>query len=179
MGIKASMAEACDVNICSPEASIWCSGYFANKRMIKIANKYPQITQAPRDWYMITGFIGGLGTMGYILVKESQALKTNSDGNLVYASPYNRVVHWLKWVHAYKPQTISKMMVYGRFAEEKLGFRVGRSKAVLDIVEEYHPDGLTFSTPVLIPRPTHFPKYPGRKLHGQCDKFASMLKKKP
>jgi len=180
MGIKESQAEACNVNVCDPESSIWCAGYFANKRMLKVAEKYPAIMQAPRDWYMITGFIGGLGTMGYILVKDSGAASTNDDGTLRYKSPYNRVVTWLKWVHAYKPENIGKMMVYGRFKEEKLGFRVGRTKAVLDIIEEYHPDGLTFnSMPVLIPRPPHLPKFPGKYLHGKCDKFPEMLKRKP
>lgn len=179
MGIKESQAEACNVNVCDPESSIWCAGYFANKRMLKVAEKYPAIMQAPRDWYMISGFIGGLGTMGYILVKDSGAVSTNDDGTLRYKSPYNRVVTWLKWVHAYKPENIGKMMVYGRFKEEKLGFRVGRVKAVLDIVEEYHADGLTFSTPVLIPRPTYLPEFPGMSAHGKCDKFPEMLKRVP
>ena len=180
LGVKEDMAEKCDVNVADPEASIWCASYMANKRMLKLAEKYPQIKQSPRSWYMLSGLVGSMGTMAMIMIKDSHALDVNDDGTLKYKSPHNRVMNWLKWIHKYKPENIGKLLVYARFKEHKIGFKIGRQVAVLSILEgDYYPDGITFNTPVLIPRPVHLPEFPGRKLHGKFDKFPDMVKRMP
>lgn len=180
LGIKETMAETCNVNVADPEASIWCASYMANKRMIRLAEKYPQLKQSPRDWYMLSGLVGSMGTMAMIMIKDSHALDVKADGTLKHKSPHGRIMNWLKWIHKYQPENIGKMMVYARFKEHKIGFKLGRQVAVLKIIEgEYYPDGITFKTPVLIPRPEHLPAFPGKKLHGRFDKFPDMVKHKP
>jgi len=180
MGTKESMAEKCDVNVADPEASIWCSSYMANKRMLKLVEKYPQLKQSPRDWYMLSGLVGSMGTMAMIMIKDSHSLDVKADGTLKHKSPHGRIMNWLKWIHKYQPENIGKLLVYARFKEHKIGFKLGRQVAVLKIIEgEYYPDGITFKTPVLIPRPEHLPAFPGKKLHGRFDKFPDMVKHKP
>lgn len=185
LGIKYTQARDCNINVCDPEASIWCAARGGNARRIAMLKKYPQLKLAPpKDQYLIAGMAGGIGNLAITLIKKSGALDTigsNGTEKLKYDSPYNRL---LTWFGNSKKSQDENNTLYGRLTAYKVGFRISRGQAVMQHLMDYYGvdsfDDLPYGEFKIIPRSDHFAEYPGNSKHGKCEKyFKQMLKHKP
>jgi hypothetical protein len=174
MSIKAQTAKRLDIDACHPEANIWAAGYVANEQRLKFAKKYPQIKKAPRlDWEKLAGACGSVGSNRvYQIINSSGALREKDDGTLFYSSPYDRVLKWMHWKAKKEGAAIYSFEFAHIFGPIPglTAFRISRSDAGYKILSEFYPDGFPWETHELIERPSHFPTYPGDKLHGRCEK---------
>ena len=188
MGTKYLMAKQCNVNICDPEAAIWCSAHMANKRRLAAFKKYPELKMAPaRDQYFIGGMTGGIGPIASLIILKSGALKTISDGKggkkLRFESPLDRIFFWLKSPRQ-KPTSLIEAVENSRLTQKKIGYRIGRGYAVDQHLRWFYGvkefDEMPRGEFKLIKRPKHLPEYPGDERHGKCkDHFSEMIKHKP
>jgi len=186
LGIKYTQADKCNINVCDPEASIWCAAMGGNARRIAMLKKYPDLKMAPaKDQYLIAGLAGGVGQIAISLIKKSGALNvvgTNGNKQLKYDSPYKRLLTWFSNVK--NSNGVENNLIYGRLTAYKVGFRISRGEAVMQHLQTYYNvssfDEMPHGEFKIIERPDHLPTYPGHSKHGQCKKyFAGMLKHKP
>jgi len=196
MGIKWTQAKACDVNVCNPEAAIACAAKGGNARRMAVLKKYPQLKHAPAfDQYVIGGLAGGIGGLATVIIKKSGALSVKADGALVYEHPYRRILVWVGSPKQ-KPTALVDKIQMGRITSYKMGLRVSRAYAALQIVmshlgliTEYEKSyGKKAFEKVAdafekiqrgpykeVEIPDYLPKYPGDSLHGKCKKFPGMI----
>jgi len=187
LGIKMMDAKECDINVCSPEASIWCFSYLATKRRMAAVKIYENLYMAPNyDQYVIGGISGGIGQLAKYIVDKSGALDvvgTDGSTKLKYDSPYKRILTWLSHYSSKKPKTMMDLIFSGRITDYKVGLRVARFHAVMEIVREFYGvetvDDIPYRKLLLTERPQHLPGYPGEALHGKCKKFSEMLGERP
>jgi len=177
MGLKLIDAQQCDINVADPEASIWCASYLQNKRMLAFYEKYPQVknVKSPSQRYMLAVTGGGVGQIFFNIIEHSKAFN--------YERPFDRILEWMSRPEGKKPSKFNEDVSKNRVSAYKIGFRVGRTPAVMGIAREFYGvksvDDLPFKEPVLIPRPEHLPKFPGVSLHGNFKKFKEMTERKP
>jgi len=183
LGLKMLDAKECDINVASPEASIWCFSYLATKRRIAANKLYENLDMAPKyDQYIIGGISGGIGQLAKYIIDKSGALDTiGTDGStkLKYPSPYERILTWLKHYSSKKPKTMMDMIFAGRISDYKVGLRVARFHAVMEIIKEFYKvdtvNDINYPELILIDRPKNLPTFPGNNLHGNFKKFPDML----
>lgn len=173
MGLKMLDAMECDIDVCDPEASIWCAGWQRNKAMIAFEEKYPQVKQAPRyDRYVLSIAGGGVGQVWYNAIEHSGALDIDpKTGKLKYEKPLQRVLDYMSLPSKRQHQKFVDSMSGNRVTAYKIGLRAGRHIAVMKIVAEAYGvsvDELPYRDPMVIERPEHLPKFPGVKKHGKC-----------
>jgi len=204
MGVKWTQARDCGCNVCHPGCAIACAAKGANARRMAVYKKYPQIDQAPEfDKYVLGGLAGGIGGLASILLSKSGALATKDDGTLKHKYPYLRLLIWVGSAKQ-KPQKLVDKIKMGRITTYKMGLRVARPYAALQIVmkhlgvldtyvktigkKDYEKVAKAFEKvkrgkweKIEIPAEIlQSAPYPGDKDHGKCKKkFPGMLKEVP
>lgn len=86
-------AKALDINACDPEANVWASCWFRNKRLLNLREKFPAIADAPlEDQWMLAGAAGAVGGgKVYQFIHDSGALKS--------PHPYKRFRAYVRSLH--------------------------------------------------------------------------------
>jgi len=165
-------AQKADVNACQPEANIYASGYFRNLRLIKLRERWPQVTQAPLEQqWLLAGACGAIGSnkVDY-LIQRSGALRTNDDGTLKYSKPHDRVLKWGHWADKTGKGKFYTYDVYSMLARNpgRVFFRFARGRAGVEIFSPMYPNGIPWTEPIIPVRPANLLPYPGDSKHCKC-----------
>jgi hypothetical protein len=201
MGLKLRDAKACDVNVCSPRASTWCAADLGENQIQAFLAAHPGA--ALLSWellYQFASVSSGIGSAGGYLIRKSGCLTVGDDGALVYKDPMGRLLAYAKSLDRFKkivqsgklPSLLdavgnkkklaahAEALFAGRISNYTTGKRLGRIVATNVHVHNFHRklgngDTIPFKAPGHVPRPVDLAPYPGDALHGQCQKFKSLM----
>jgi hypothetical protein len=131
-------AEKLNVNACDPMANIYATCWFRNKRLLVLREKLPDVTKAPlQDQWLLAGAGGAVGSGKVIaLIQKSGALKTDKDGKLKHADPYDYLIRYMKGLH-YRWEKAQKVYAL----KKKIGLPAALGKVGLTEKQWKYVDG--------------------------------------
>jgi len=205
--IDLAHAQALNVNACDPHANLYAAGHFRNKRLIKLRERFPDLTMAPlEDQWKLAGAAGAIGTNKVVkLIEWSGALRVKPDGTLKYSHPYERVKRWMKWAHGrwVKAQKVYQEDPWALAADPalekflhlyspgsqwssvfgkrggKVAFRFARVGAQIDLLRDLYLGGMPWGEPVIPTRPAGLLGFPGKGKHCACGLWPELEDAKP